>query len=72
MSPTPEYLEKFRARLADDPLKQDLELTCDECGRAVCNIQPGEILAVLVTLAHNHVCDGPRIERLKREKKEGK
>jgi len=62
-------LEKFSARLSDDPLKRDLELTCDDCGRVLCDVQAGDSLAVLASIAVGHtlVCTGPRVERLKRE-----
>jgi hypothetical protein len=46
----------FEAKQSDDDLKRDLELTCAECGEVVCDIEPGDDLDVLVSVAQGHAC----------------
>lgn len=46
------YIE---ARASDDPVKQDLELTCTLCQKALCDIEDGDTLSVLTGMARDHM-----------------
>lgn len=47
----------FACRLADDPVKTELELTCTRCQAYLCDVEPDDDLYVLVSVATEHVCD---------------
>ena len=49
----------FAARMSSDIVKSDLELTCDDCGQIVCDIEDGDNLLVLLQVAMDHLdeCD---------------
>jgi len=49
-------LHRFDALQSDDEVKTDLELTCTECGTVVCDIEHGDNLKVLASVANDHVC----------------
>jgi hypothetical protein len=58
-------LWEFEARQSDDDVKRDLELIHTVCGTHVCDIEPDDVLAVLVSVAEDHAreCDGlPHLE----------
>ena len=57
-------LWEFEARQSDDDVKRDLELTHTVCGAHVCDIEPDDVLAVLVSVAADHFreCPGPQHE----------
>ena len=57
-------LWEFEARQSDDDVKRDLELTHTVCGAHVCDIEPDDVLAVLVSVAADHFreCPGPQDE----------
>lgn len=46
----------YELRASDDTVKTDHELTHPECGQRVCDAEPGDNLAVLVSLAREHEC----------------
>ena len=52
-------LHRFTVRQSDDIVKTDLELTCDECGIVVCDVEANDNLKVLAECADEHTCDGP-------------
>ncbi len=64
-----DFAHRFTARASDDEVKRDLELTCDECGENVADIEPGDSLKSLLGCAADHVCSDPaeRIAELKAE-----
>lgn len=49
-----DILLEFTARQSDDNVKRDLELTCDECGEIVCDVEAGDSLSVLADVADSH------------------
>jgi len=49
-------LHRFEARASDDVVKTDLELICTECDTVVCDIEHGDNLKVLASVADDHVC----------------
>lgn len=49
-----DVLEKFTALESDDMVKRDLELTCNECGTVVCDIEHGDLLSMLANTADQH------------------
>lgn len=49
-------LAAFTARQPADAVKRDLELTCDPCGAAVCDIEDDDTLSVLAQAALSHQC----------------
>lgn len=52
-------LGHFTAMQSDDLVKTDLELTCDDCGEVICDIEDGDNLLVLLrtAMAHLDECD---------------
>lgn len=60
----PEPLYQFIARQSEDEVKRDLDLICDVCGAHLCDIEPDDRLAVLVSVAMDHLpdCPGPEPE----------
>lgn len=40
---------------SEDPAKVDLELLCDHCGQAICDIEAGDTLSALASSAHGHL-----------------
>jgi hypothetical protein len=49
-------LSTFEAQQSDDDLKTELELTHTICGEVLCDIEDGDELAVLVSVAEGHQC----------------
>jgi hypothetical protein len=49
-----QFLQFFEARQSDDDVKRDLELTCRTCHAHLCDIEPGDTLDVLVSVAEIH------------------
>ena len=49
-----DVLGQFRLQASDDPVKTDLELTCQRCGMHVCDVEHGDTLLVLVETAERH------------------
>lgn len=47
-------LSHFELRVADDPIKTDLELVCVDCGEHVCDAQHGDTLAILAEVVSTH------------------
>lgn len=45
---------EFQARRSDDLAKCDLELICEACGEVVCDVEDGDDLEVLVSVAEDH------------------
>jgi hypothetical protein len=50
-------LQRFEALQSDDDVKTDLELTCTDCGEVVCDIEHGDNLKILCSVADDHVCE---------------
>ena len=50
-------LHRFEAKASDDDLKTDLELTCVDCGKVICDIEAGDTLDVLARTADDHTCE---------------
>ena len=52
-------LVHFTALQSSDLVKRDLELTCDDCGQVICDIEDNDSLLVLVLTATEHLdeCD---------------
>lgn len=48
-------LYQFEARQSDDDVKTDLELTCADCGRVLCDVEDGDSLGTLAAVATDHV-----------------
>jgi hypothetical protein len=50
---------------SDDLAKEDNELVCCLCGKALCDVEGGDELEVIVSVAldHSGECPGPRAER---------
>lgn len=64
--PTPvDYweLSHFEARQSSDCVKRDLELTCNDCGLHLCDIQVDDTLDVLARTATEHIPDCPEREK---------
>ncbi|WP_336794164.1 hypothetical protein [Gordonia malaquae] len=40
---------------SNDPVKTDLELTCDLCGTALCDVEDGDSLNALASTADEHL-----------------
>ncbi|MFE5342590.1 hypothetical protein ACFQ80_20375 [Isoptericola sp. NPDC056578] len=53
MTLTPSH---FEARRSDDPVKTDLELTCTACESVLCDVEHGDSIEVLLSVAEGHVC----------------
>ena len=49
-------VSQFEVRQSDDIVKTDLELTCTECGVSVCDVEDGDQLRILISMAEDHVC----------------
>lgn len=49
-----EILKDFTARRSDDDVKRDLELTCDDCGSIVCDIEPDDSMDILAEVMQSH------------------
>jgi len=49
-------LQRFEALASSDEVKTDLELTCTECGEVLCDIEHGDNLKVLCSVADEHEC----------------
>lgn len=49
-------LNRFVVAVSDDPVKRDPELRCAMCGEHLCDIEHGDTLETLVSVADNHVC----------------
>lgn len=47
----------FALVASDDPLQEDLDLTCLLCGAVPCAVQPGDDLATLSTVAQHHFAE---------------
>lgn len=50
----PAILESATCRLSDDPAKHDLELTCDECGEVICDVEDGDTIGILGSVVTDH------------------
>ena len=52
-------LGQFTALQSSDFVKTDLELTCDDCGQVICDVEDGDNLLVLLRTATAHLdeCD---------------
>lgn len=44
-------------RASTDPLKRDLELTCNVCKQHVCDVEHGDELTTLTGIARDHALD---------------
>lgn len=51
------FLGEFEARQSPDDLKTDLELTHEPCGEVLTDVQHGDSLSSLVSMARTHVCE---------------
>jgi len=47
-------LDDIRLRQSRDSAKQDLEVTCDQCGEHLCDAEANDNLGVLVAVALSH------------------
>jgi hypothetical protein len=56
-------LAEFETCASDDPVKRDLELIHVPCGQAVCDVEDGDRLEVLVLVAAGHAHSCPRTTR---------
>lgn len=52
-------LTRFACWASDDVVKRDLELTCSVCRQVLCDVEDGDTLSVLVSVAQGHVCGKP-------------
>lgn len=44
----------FSVQASGDPLKDSFQLTCDECGALICDIEVGDDLTTLMIMADDH------------------
>ena len=42
---------------SDDSVKRELELTCDECGEYLCDVEDGDSIEILSGIATEHQCE---------------
>lgn len=49
-------LGDFQCLVSDDPVKQELELTCTKCYEVLCDVEDGDSLEVLASMASDHRC----------------
>lgn len=50
-------LEHVVAKHSDDAAKHDMELVCTQCDEVLCDIEDGDTLTVLVSMATDHTED---------------
>lgn len=48
-------LWNIEAMQSEDKLKRDLELTCTLCREILCDVEPSDIFAVLMSVAFDHI-----------------
>lgn len=56
MATLTDSLYRFECLQSDDDVKTDLELTCVDCGKVVCDVEAGDSLATLAKVADDHTC----------------
>lgn len=54
----------FEAVASDDAVKTDLELTCLLCAEVVCDIEHGDRLSILLSVAEDHWNERHNSQRL--------
>jgi hypothetical protein len=50
-------LRRFTARQSDDDVKDDLELTCEDCDEHLCDVEAGDSLETLARMTLDHYCE---------------
>lgn len=48
-------LGKVQLRVSEDPVKVDLELVCDQCEHTICDAEHGDTIALLMSVAIDHL-----------------
>lgn len=56
MATHPSLFDSFELRTSTDPARRDLELVHTECGTVLCDVEHGDSLALLVSIADGHFC----------------
>lgn len=56
-------IEYFEVRASDDIVKADRELACTYCDAVLCDVEPGDTLRVLASVAEDHLTHCPAAEQ---------